>query len=171
MRHSAAATRREHVSLDRGDDVGVEVGRLAGHAERAVLAKPARPAGDLGDFLGMEPARAPAVEFAQPRKGDMVDVHVQPHADRVGGDEKIHLARLEQFDLGVAGARAERAHHHRRSAALAPDEFGDRVDRLGREGDDRAASRQAGQLFRAVIDELREPLAKLDFRAADKAGE
>ena len=40
-------------------------------------------------------ARAPAVELAQAGEGDMVDVHVQAHPDRVGGDEKIDLAGLE----------------------------------------------------------------------------
>ena len=34
---------------------------------------------------------------------------------------------MEQGDLGVAGARAERAHHHRRPAALAADQLGDGV--------------------------------------------
>ena len=77
----------------------------------------------------------------------MVDIHVQAHADGVGRDQEIDLAGLEQSDLGVAGARTERAHHHRRAAALAADELGDGVDRLGGEGDDGAAPRQAGQLL------------------------
>ena len=42
----------------------------------------------------------------------------------------------------------ERSHHHRRAAAMAADQFGDGVDRVGREGDDGAAARQAGQLLR-----------------------
>jgi hypothetical protein len=63
----------------------------------------------------------------------MVDVHVEAHADGVGGHEVVDLAGLVQRDLGVAGARAERAHHHRRAAALAADQLGDGVDLVGRE--------------------------------------
>ena len=95
------------MALDRGDDVRVEVGRVAGDAEGAVLAKAPGAAGDLADLLGMEPARAPSVELAQAGEGDMVDVHVEAHADRVGRDQEVDLAGLEELDLGVAGARAQ----------------------------------------------------------------
>ena len=93
----------------------------------------------------------------------MVDIHVQSHPDRVGRDQKIDFARLEQIDLGVAGARTERAHDHGGPAALAADKFGDGVDRLGGEGDDRAAPGQAGQLLGAGIGQLRQAFAELDL--------
>ena len=35
----------------------------------------------------------------------MIDVEVEPHADRVGGDQVIDVAGLEHRDLRVAGAR------------------------------------------------------------------
>ena len=73
----------------------------------------------------------------------MIDVEVEPHADRVGGDEIIDVAGLVERDLRVARARRERAEHHRRAAALAADQFGDGVDLLGRERDDGRA-RAAG---------------------------
>ena len=129
--------RRERMAFDRGDDVGVDVGRFAGHPKGAVLAEPPGAAGDLPDLLGIKPAQALAVELAQAGEGDMVDVHVEAHADRVGGDEEIDLAGLKEFDLRIAGARGKRAHHHRRAAALAADQLGDRVDLVGGEGDDR----------------------------------
>ena len=34
----------------------------------------------------------------------MVDVHVEAHADGVGGDQEVDLARLVERHLGVAGA-------------------------------------------------------------------
>ena len=77
----------------------------------------------------------------------MVDVEVEPHADRVGGDEIIDIAGLVDLDLGVAGARRERAEHHGRAAALAADQLGDGVDLLDREGDDGRARRQARDLL------------------------
>ena len=74
------------------------------------------------------------------REPDMVHVHVQAHADRVGRDQVVDLARLEHLDLGVARARAERAHHDRRAAALAADQLGDGIDLVGREADHRRAA-------------------------------
>ena len=87
--------------------------------------------------------------FLSDGEGDVVDVEVEPHADRVGGDEVIDVAGLEELDLRVAGARRERAEHHRGAAALAADQLGDGVDLLGREGDDGGAARQARDLLLA----------------------
>ena len=87
----------------------------------------------------------------------MVDVEVEAHADRVGGDEIVDVAGLVERHLRVARARAERAEHHRRAAALAADQFGDGVDLVGGEGDDRAALRQPRQFLLAGIGEVRQP--------------
>ena len=69
----------------------------------------------------------------------MGDIHIQAHADRVGSDQKVDLAGLEQGDLGVARSWGEAAHDDRRAAPLAPDQFGDGVDLFGRESDDGGA--------------------------------
>ena len=103
------------MAFDRRDNVRVEIRRIAGYAEGAVLAKPPGAPGDLGDLLRIEPAQPTPVEFAQSGEGDMVDVHVQSHPDRIGRDQEVDFAGLEQIDLGVAGPRAERAHDHRRA--------------------------------------------------------
>ena len=50
LRHSAASTGGEDMALDRLHDVGVQVGRVAGDAERAVAAVAAGAAGDLADL-------------------------------------------------------------------------------------------------------------------------
>ena len=158
--------------LDRRDDVRVEIGRVAGDAESAVAAEAPGAPGDLADLLRIEAARAPAVELAQASEGDMVDVHVEAHADRVGRDQEIDFAGLEELDLRVAGARAERPHHHRRPAAMAADQFGDGVDRVGGERDDGAPPRQAGEFLLTVIAQGRQPLTEPDrgvgTEAADK---
>ena len=152
--------RREAMFLDRLDLLGAEFRhRLAGEgkrAEAAVALVAAGAAGDLRHFGGGQPPPARAVELGQAGEGDMVDVHVEPHADRVGGDEIIDLARLIHGDLGVAGARGKRAHHHRRAAAHPAQHLGDRIDLLGREGDDGGARRQARELGRAGIAQGRE---------------
>ena len=77
----------------------------------------------------------------------MVHVHVQAHADGVGGDEKIHFAGLIERHLRVAGAGAERAHHHRRAAAQATQHLGDGIDFLGAERDDDGSLGQAADLL------------------------
>ena len=48
-----------------------------------------------------------AVELVQLGEGDMVHIHVQPHADGVGRDQIIDFAGLIERHLGVAGARAK----------------------------------------------------------------
>ena len=93
----------------------------------------------------------------------MVHVHIQTHADGVGGHQEVDLAGLEEGHLGVAGAGGERAHHHRRSAPLAPDQLGHGVDLLGGEGDHGGAAGQARQLLRPGVGERREPLPRDDL--------
>src|ERR1700722_7782451 len=151
------------MAFDRRNDVWVEIRRIARYAKRAILAKSAGAPRDLGDLLRIEPALTLPVEFAQSGERDMVDIHVQSHPDRVGRDQEIDFARLEQIDLGVAAARTERAHDHGGPSALAADEFGDGVNRVGGESDDRAARRQAGQLLWAGVGELGQSLAELDL--------
>ena len=97
-------------------------------------------AGDLRHFGDRQAAVAAAVELLEPGEGDMGDVHVEAHADGVGGDQIIDLAALEHRDLGVAGGRRQRAHHHRRAALEAAQHLGQRVDLLGGEGDDGASA-------------------------------
>jgi len=112
---------------------------------------PSGPAGDLSDLrLGQGPRRD-AVELAQGREGDVLHIHVEAHADRVGRDQIVDLAGFVELDLGVARARAERAHDDRGATALPADQFRDRVDVRGREGDGGRARRQARQLLRTDI--------------------
>ena len=119
------------------DQFGLEGRAAPGRAEGAVAQVAAGAPGDLPDFGRLQLAEVPAVEFAVGGEGDVIDVEVEAHADRVGGDDVVDIAGLVQLDLRVAGARRQRAEHDRRAAALAPDPLGDGVDLLGRERDDR----------------------------------
>ena len=104
-----------------------------------------------------------AVELAQGGEGDVVHVHVQAHADRVGGDQEVDLLVLVECHLGVAGARREPPHHHRAATAAAADQFGDRID-IGRaERHHGGSRRQADQLHRAGVAQLRH--ARAGFHA------
>ena len=145
--------RREAVFLDCIDVLVFEFGHFAfasrKRSEGSVALVAARPTGDLR-HLGRRQAALPhPVELGQRGEGDVVQVEIEPHADGVGRDDVIDLARLEELDLAVAGFGAQGAHHHRRAAAIAPQHFRGRVDTLRTEGDHRAAFRQAGQLARA----------------------
>ena len=129
--------------LERFDQLLVEGRAASRRAEGAVAHMAAGAAGDLAEFGRRQAAMVPAVEFPVGGEGDVIDVEIEAHADGVGRDDVVDVAVLKEIDLGVAGARRERAEHHRRAAALALDPFGDRVDLLGRKGDDGAARRQA----------------------------
>ena len=129
---------------------------LVQRAERAILLVPPGTPGDLRHLGHGQPALAAPVELGKRGEGDMVHVHVEAHADRIGGNEIIDLARLEHRHLGIAGAGAERPHHHCRTAAEPAKRLGDGIDFLGAERDDRRAARQTGELLRPGIAEGRE---------------
>ncbi len=130
----------------------------------AVLLVAAGAAGDLRHLGDGQAALAATVKLVERGEGDMVHVHVEPHADRVGGNEVVDLAGLKHRHLGIARARGQRAHHHRGAAAQAPQRLGHRIDFLGREGDDRRAARQPGKLLGAGIAERREARAADNLR-------
>ena len=84
--------RREAMCFDRFDLFGREGGvaiLAAQTAERAVLVMTARAPGDLRHFADGQAAAATAIIFAQGGEGDMGDVQVQPHADRIGRDQIV----------------------------------------------------------------------------------
>ncbi len=89
------------------DDFRIEEGLLGGNTEGAVAHMPPGAAGNLGELGRRQPSWAPAVELARAGEGDMVEIHIEPHTDCIGGDEIIDLAGLEHADLGIARARTE----------------------------------------------------------------
>ena len=163
--------RRELVPLDPADELVVERRHPGRDAERAVAHVPARPPGDLGHLGRRQIAKGVAVELAQLGERDVIDVKVQAHADRVGGDQIVDVAGLEQRHLRVARARAERAHHHRRAAALAANQLGDGVHLIGRKGDDRRPARQPGQLGRTGIGQMRHSGSRRDVDARQQTAQ
>ena len=158
----------EGVVLQRVDQFRLERRAAPGGAEGAVARGAAGAAGDLREFGRRQPAELVAVIFAVGGERDVIDVEIEPHADRVGGDEIIDVAVLEHRDLRVARARRQRAQHHGRAAMLAADQFGDGVDLVGRERDDRGAARLAGDLAVAGEFELRQPRPRDDGRAGQQ---
>ena len=66
----------------------------------------------------------------------MIDIEVETHADGVGRDQKIHISILVEIDLGVACPWRECPKDDGSAAALSADQFGNRVDVIGGEGDD-----------------------------------
>ena len=133
-----------------GDQLFVEQGEIGRHAEAAVIFVAARASGNLGQFRRGQVAVAAPVKFAPLGKCHMVDIHVQPHADGIGGDQKIHLARLIHGNLGIARARAQPAHHDGRPAALLANNLGDGINIVGGKSGDGRAARQAREFLGAV---------------------
>ena len=143
----------------------------ARHAEGAVVHVAAGAAGDLGQLGRRQVAVRLAVELAHARERDVIDVEVQAHADGVGGDDEADIARLVEFDLGVAGARRQRAEHDRRAATLAADQLGDGIDVVGREGDHGRARRQAGDFLLAGVGEARQARPRDEIGARNEIGD
>ena len=94
----------------------------------------------------------------------MVDIHVQPHANGIGGDQKIHLARLIHGNLGIARARAQTAHHDGCAAALLADNLGNGVNIVGGKRGDGRPARQAREFLGTVPTQFGKPRAALDRR-------
>src|ERR1700752_65554 len=80
----------------------------AGGAEGAVARGTAGTARDLRQLGGVELSGLIAVELAVGRKGDVIDVEIEPHADGVGGDQIFDVAGLVERNLRIARARAQR---------------------------------------------------------------
>ena len=153
-----ALERTEAMRLDRFNQIVGERPQLGGRAERAVAqVAPARPA-ICATSAGRQRTRAARPSYlCEAREGHVVDVEVEAHADRVGGDQVVHLARLVERDLGVARPRRQRAEHDGRAAALPAQALGHRVDVRDREHDDRAAPGQPIELLRADVAQRGQP--------------
>ena len=128
---------------------------LACHPKRAVIHITPGAARHLAQFGWIELAVLKTVELAGGGEGDMVDIHVEAHADGIGGNDVIDIARLVEGDLGVAGSGAKRPQNHSGATTVAADQFGRRIDHVGREGDDGRAAGQPGDLLLPGIEQLR----------------
>ncbi len=144
----------EIVVLQAVDGFLLEGFRLAGAAKGAVIHVAAGAARDLAEFAGVELAVLEAIELPGGGKGHMIDIHVEAHADGIGGDDVVDVARLIEGHLGIAGAGRQGAQHHGGAAILPPDEFGHGIDHLGGEGDDGGAAGKPGHFLHARIGEL-----------------
>ena len=164
--------RREGVALDRGDDVGVDLRRFAGHAEGAVAAVAPGAAGDLADLLGdAASACAGRRTCASPAKATWSTSMLRPMPIASVATRKSTSPDWKSSTCALRVRGRQRPHHHRRAAALAADQFGDGVDGLGGEGDDGAAPRQPGELLRPGVGQLREAVARLDVGVGAQAAD
>ena len=139
------------MGFDRLDNFQLERPLLGGGAERTVTHMPAGTAGDLRDLGSAQPAGAAAIKFDGSSEGDMVEIHVQPHPDRISRDQVVDLAGLEHSDLSIARTRAQRPHDHGCATPLTANEFGERKHIRDGKGDDGTARRQPRHLFIAGV--------------------
>jgi hypothetical protein len=121
-------------------------------ARSAKAAIPCRATGaacNLRKLRRIESAELIAVELAIRSERNMVDVEIESHADCIGGDQILDIARLIELDLRITGTGRERPEHDRGTASLPPDQFGNRVNLLCRESDHGRTARQPRELFLA----------------------
>src|SRR5690606_37380624 len=101
---------------------------LTRYAESPISQMPPSAASDLPHLRWRQISKLIAIEFSILGKSHMIDIKIKPHADGVGRNEKINITRLVKLNLGIACTRRKRAHHHRRTSALAPDQFSDGIN-------------------------------------------
>jgi len=145
----------ERVRFQPLDEFRIERFGTAGDAKGAVVHVAAGASGNLADLAGRQVAMVLAVELAQRRKCHVIDIEIEAHADRIGGDQEFDIARLIKRDLSVAGARRQGTQHHGGAAALTADQLGNRVNVLRRKGDDGGAGGKPRDLLFARVGELR----------------
>ena len=75
-------------------------------------------------------------------EGDVIEVEIESHADRIGRHQEVNVAILVERDLGVARARAERAELH--APARVPGAPGAGRAALRRPQADRPVARRRG---------------------------
>jgi hypothetical protein len=149
--------RLEHMAFQPMNQIVMQGRHLPGDAKGPVAQMPARTAGNLAEFGCRQLPVGMAVELSFLGKGHMIDIEIEPHADGIGCHQIVDISVLIELDLGIAGARAERPQHNGRTAALAPNQFGNRVDLICRERHDGRTPRQPGDLFRSGIMQFRQP--------------
>src|SRR5579885_3057354 len=160
--------RIEVVILEPLYELGSERFASSGRAEGAVARVPAGAARDLRHFRRIEMAELIAVEFSVGSECDVIDVEIKAHTDRVGRDEIIDVAGLVEIDLRIPCSWRECTQNHGSAAALAADQFGDGVNLLGRESDDRRAARKPCDFLVAGEAELGKTRALHDIDAGEK---
>ncbi len=149
----------EGVRLEALDEIGLERLAVACNSECAVVHMTAGATGDLAYLVRRQITKVLAIELAHGGKCDMVDVEVEAHANGIGGDEKIDIARLIKRDLRIAGAGRKGAEHDGRATALPADQLGNGVDLVGGERDHGRPAGQARDLLLARIGEARQARA------------
>ena len=95
------------------------------------VARPARPA-ICANSAGVSRLKGSLSHSRSRSEGNVIDVKIETHADRVGGDQIIDVTGLEHRNLRITGARAKRSQHHRCPAVLASDQFGNGVNLVRR---------------------------------------
>src|SRR6266446_2786699 len=147
--------RIEPVGFDRLNNLRIKRSLLSCGAKGAVAHMSTRAPCNLRNLGCIESAGTPAVKFVDPGKGDMVEIHVEPHSDRVRGNEIIDLAGLKHADLSVARTGAQSPENDRGASAPAADDLGKGKHVCYGECDDGAAGRQPCHLLMAGIGERR----------------
>ena len=125
---------------------------------------------NLGQFIGRKRAHSTAIKFAKRRKGDVVHIEVQPHTNRICCNQIINIPILIKLDLRVSRPRAQRPHNHRCTAFLTADQFGDCINAVDREPNNRAAWGHARYFFGPRIGQLAHPFAAHDLNVWHQFG-
>ena len=131
--------------------------------ESAIALMPPCASGNLRHLGDSQPPSPRSVELGKAGESNVRDIEVKAHANGVGRDQIVNLARLEHRDLSVACSRGESAHDHRCTAPQPAKRFGNGVNLLDGKGHDSRAFWQSRELLRAAIAQSRKPRSRDNF--------
>ena len=98
--------RFKFVFFDLFDNIRVDARQITGDAKGAVIHVTPGTPGDLGGFRRTQAPVELTVKLRQGRKGHMLQIQVEAHANGIGRDQMFNIAILKHFHLGIARARA-----------------------------------------------------------------
>src|SRR5690606_15506536 len=94
----------ELMAFDPFDQFIVKRPHLPGHTKGSIAKMAPGAPGNLAHFSRIEVPELVSVELSLLSEGHMTDIEIEPHADRIRGDEIFDVPFLIKTDLGIAGA-------------------------------------------------------------------
>ena len=163
--------RRKPVIHDRACDLIRQCRRIPGDTKGAVLLPAPSAPRDLCQFIGRQRPHPTAIKFRQAGKGNVINIKVQPHPNRIRRDQKINLAFLIHRHLRIARARRQRPHHNRRTAPLTPNKFRNRIDVFNGKPDNRRPWTHPADLLLPRISQIAHAITRQKIGLGHKRGD
>ena len=163
--------RGKPVIHDRAGHIFLQSRGIPGDPKCAVLLSAPSPPRDLCQFIGRQGPHPTAIKFRQAGKGNVINIKVQPHPDRICRNQKIDLALLIHRHLRIACARRQRPHNNRSPAALPSNKLCNRIDVFNGKSDNRRPWTHPADLLLPRIRQITHTVARQKIGLGHKRGD